>query len=396
MSARDELWSRRDQATTAWDGYVHAARPDAGVRDEVRDSWARSARHVRPDQPEAPVDDPDATAEEWRASPLYAPIQALLPELTRVAMDDFVVAVTDPAGKILFAHGGQRMRDRAAHVNFVVGGRWDELSVGTNALDLALRTGTPQTVFSAEHYSAAVHDWVCYSAPLHDATGRPLGVIDLSTTWDLAHPLALATATTLARCVQQQLDADVGCGTLQLRTLGNDPVVHHGGREVHLAPRQLELLTVLTLRPAGCDLEQLHAAVYPDHTASTGSCKAEVSHLRRQLDGLIGSRPYRLTGTVAADHLEVERLLEAGLVTAAVTRYRGSLLPRSSSPAIVEHRDYLHVAVRDAVLRCSDPTPAVRFGQLEPDDLAVHEHAYAELDEGDPRRPLVRARLLAT
>ena len=76
------------------------------------------------------------------------------------------------------------MRRKAETVNFVAGGRWDDQSVGTNALDLANRLDKPAMVFSAEHYAPIVHNWVCWAAPVHDpVTGRQLGVLDLSTTW---------------------------------------------------------------------------------------------------------------------------------------------------------------------------------------------------------------------
>ena len=64
--------------------------------------------------------------------------------------------------------------------------------MGTNALSLALRTGRPSTVFSAEHLVEALHGWVCYCAPIHGPDGRILGVLDLSTTWDRSHPLAMS------------------------------------------------------------------------------------------------------------------------------------------------------------------------------------------------------------
>ena len=60
------------------------------------------------------------------------------------------------------------MRRKAESVNFVAGGRWDDQSVGTNALDLANRHDTPAMVFSAEHYAPIVHNWVCWAAPVHD------------------------------------------------------------------------------------------------------------------------------------------------------------------------------------------------------------------------------------
>jgi transcriptional regulator of acetoin/glycerol metabolism len=79
-----------------------------------------------------------------RSSALYQPVQFLLPDLAAVAADEYVVAITDPYGKILFSLGGPHMRRAAERVNFVPGGRWDEASVGTNTLDLALRTAWPQ------------------------------------------------------------------------------------------------------------------------------------------------------------------------------------------------------------------------------------------------------------
>ncbi len=95
------------------------------------------------------------------------------------------------------------MRRKAETVNFVAGGRWDDQSVGTNALDLANRLDAPAMVFSAEHYASIVHNWVCWAAPVHDpVTGAQLGVIDLSTTWDRTHPIGLATARVMARLIE--------------------------------------------------------------------------------------------------------------------------------------------------------------------------------------------------
>ena len=95
------------------------------------------------------------------------------------------------------------MRRKAETVNFVAGGRWDEASVGTNALAIASRTGAPSMVFSAEHYAEVVHNWVCWAARSSTrSTGRALGVIDLSTTWDRTHPIGLATARVMARLIE--------------------------------------------------------------------------------------------------------------------------------------------------------------------------------------------------
>ncbi|MFD0659912.1 GAF domain-containing protein [Thermocatellispora tengchongensis] len=143
--------------------------------------------------------------------PLRAPVQALGDELRSIAEDaGFVAAVTDESGTIMWTCGGRVMRRRAEQVNFAPGGRWDERAMGTNALSLALCTGRPSTVFSAEHLVAALHGWVCYCAPIRSPDGRILGVLDLSTTWDRSHPLAISTVRSLTAGIEAQLRAAPG------------------------------------------------------------------------------------------------------------------------------------------------------------------------------------------
>ncbi len=170
------------------------------MRTEIVASWERSAAHIMPEVHEAPLSDVDETQRAWEASPLSTAVRQLESQLQTAADDgELVVAVTDPAARILWTYGGAVMRRKAEKVNFIPGGRWDEASVGTNALDLALRLDHPATVYSAEHFSSCVHGWVCWAAPVHDPlTGHQLGVLDLSTTWDRSHPIGPATAQALA------------------------------------------------------------------------------------------------------------------------------------------------------------------------------------------------------
>jgi transcriptional regulator of acetoin/glycerol metabolism len=130
------------------------------VRAEIASSWRRSARHISPDVTEALLANAGETRAAWESSPLSPAVRHLEAELRSAADDgDLVVAVTDPSARILWTHGGSAMRRHAEKVNFVPSGRWDETSVGTNALDLALRLDRTATVYSAEHFSSCVHDW---------------------------------------------------------------------------------------------------------------------------------------------------------------------------------------------------------------------------------------------
>jgi transcriptional regulator of acetoin/glycerol metabolism len=398
----DDLHARRVDAVRAWTRFVEAGDADA-VRPEILRSWELSGV-VSPGVTQAPLDDEVDTADFWAASPLQTAVSRVQDELRRTAEDgDLVVAVTDDQTRILWTYGGRVMRRKAESVNFVPGGRWDEQSVGTNALAIAGRTGAPSMVFSAEHYAEVVHNWVCWAAPVFDpVTGRSLGVIDLSTTWDRTHPIGLATARVMARLIEGALPADrrttlAGDAAptepgLTLTLLGTAQVWLDGQRLL-LNRRQTEILALLALHPAGLSVEHLHALLYGDASVTTSTLKAEVSHLRAALSGQLSSRPYRLTMPVATDVEEVQRLLRRGDVRAAVRAYGGDLLPGTDSPALVQMGDYLAVSVREALLAHPDADAVLRYSELAPYDTAVVEACLAALPVHHPVAPLLKGRL---
>ncbi|MBZ4016563.1 helix-turn-helix domain-containing protein [Streptomyces purpurogeneiscleroticus] len=373
----------------------------AALRREVTESWVRSLDSVDPQRDSAPAAEGGAVDPRWSGSLLRGPVTALADEMRSIADDaGFVAAVTDESGTILWTCGGRVMRRRAEQVNFAPGGRWDEPAMGTNALSLALRTGRPATVFSAEHLVAALHGWVCYCAPIHAPDGRILGVLDLSTTWDRSHPLAMSTVRTLANSIEAGLRTAPGAlprqsspaSQMRLTCLGSEEVVRDGA-PLRLRPRQLEILTLLALEPDGYSPDRLREALYGDRPVTASTFKAEVSHLRRALGGAVATRRYALTTAVTCDAVEVLRALERGDTETAVRHYRGPLLPDSEAPGILAWREHLEVAVREAVLASTRPEHALRFGEYAPYDAEVHEHALTVLGTHDIRRGIAAGRL---
>ena len=407
--ARSELQTRRMDALRAWSTFVERG-DDAEqlVRPEILSSWARSAAAVSTDVTQAPLADESDTAAYWQDSPLQTAVERVEAELRRTAEDgDLVVAVTDPETRILWTYGGRVMRRKAETVNFVAGGRWDDESVGTNALDLANRLAAPAMVFSAEHYASIVHNWVCWAAPVHDpVSGAQLGVIDLSTTWDRTHPIGLATARVMARLIESAMPAsrhhpatsvldERSEPGLVLRLLGTAETWLDGQRLL-LNRRQTEVLALLAMHPDGLSLEHLHALVYGDQAVTLSTLKAEVSHLRSALGGQLSSRPYRLPMPVATDVDLVLSLLRTGRVGAAVEAYGGDLLPGTNSPALNELAEYVAVAVREALLADPQPDAVVRYSELAPYDTEVVEVCLAALGGGPhPAVPLLKGRLAA-
>ncbi|WP_280485335.1 transcriptional regulator [Nocardia cyriacigeorgica] len=401
MAAHSTLAEQRAALEKEWSRWVpdgsHPALPRvaaSGLRSEVAQSWMRSVRTVDPATASAPAVDSADIGTRWEQSPLREPVTQLADQLHNVAHDaGYVAAVTDETGTILWSFGGPVMRRCAEQVNFAPGGRWDEQHMGTNALSLAMQTGKPSTVFSAEHLVAALHGWVCYCAPIHAPDGRRLGVLDLSSTWDRSHPLAMSTVQSLVTAVEARLHAATAVRPgVRLTCLGGARLMRDG-HPVRLRPRQLEILTLLALEPDGFTPERLHYAIYGDRPATSSTLKADVSHLRRATGGEIANRVYQLTTPLSCDAVDLLGALEAGDTGTAVRMYRGPLLPGSQTPGIVEWRDHLEVAVRTAVLSDEDPDNALRYGERAPDDIEIHEHALRLLPPNDGRRAVAAARL---
>ncbi|KAB2346967.1 GAF domain-containing protein [Actinomadura rudentiformis] len=398
------LRDRRTRLVREWgrlvDGDGSPVRPrDPDLRAEIAASWDRSRIVVDPHRDCAPAD-LDA-AERWHTSALAGPVGEMAGELRSIADDaGFVAAVTDAEGTILWTYGGRVMRHRAERVNFAPGGRWDETAMGTNAPALALRDRRPATVFSAEHLVEALHGWVCYAAPLRAPDGRVLGVLDLSSTWDRAHPMVMPTVRTLVAGIEDRLarlpptvlSPALSAPRVVLECLGGGRVVRDGAA-LPLRPRQLEILALLALEPDGFTPDRLREALHGDRHVSVSSLKAQVSHLRSALGGALAQRHYVLTEPVSCDASTVLDALARGDTATAVQRYTGPLLPESEAPGIVRWRDYLEVAVRKAVLASPAPEHALEYGDRHRHDLEIHQHAHRLLAPSDGRRGITAARI---
>lgn len=387
-----DLRRTRARAEAAWRRRFSDGDTPEDVRDEVRDSWERSASAAPVDLTAAPVDEGSDPSALWQASPMRPAIEAVQDEIRELADDQgFVAAVMDDDGRLLWTAGDRQMQRRAEAVNFAPGGRWDESSVGTNALAMALDQDRPAQVFSAEHYAAMVHGWCCFAAPLRDpVSGRPLGVLDLSSTWDRAHPMALAAVRALAKAAQAVLDAQAqtpassGCSV----TVLGGRELRRGGVVVPLALRQAEIVTLLALSEHGLGPEQLHDQLHGETPVSLITTKADVSHLRSLLGGAVTTRRYALED-ISTDVAELRDALRTGRSHDVARLYRGPLLPESESPGITEWREVFDVAVRDVAMTSGLQSLADRM----PYDLAVQEAAAASLTPGDPRTGWAKARL---
>jgi hypothetical protein len=123
--------------------------------------------------------------------------------------------------------------------------------------------------------------------------------------------------------------------------------------------------------------------------------RAEMSRLRRVLGPVLARSPYRLDAYVAADFIEVERMLEQGEPGEAVELYRGRLLPTSAVPAIAKARERIDAEVRACALADGGAETLYAWACTTPgrDDLEAHRRLLELLDGEDTRRELIGRRL---
>ena len=355
----ESLSDQRNRITNEWGRFTsNQANPDdIQVRDDVMSSWRRSASSITTRVAHAPLEEAYEADHRWSTSPIRPAAQKEMDNLMQLSNEgSLVAAISDASGQLLWTYASNHMRRRAEALNFVKGGHWDESSVGTNAVGLSLTLKNAVTVFSSEHFLPFVHDWVCYAAPIiHPHSGQCLGILDISTTWNKHTPLGQSAVTELARSISNRLPEDNIRAELEIFALGQ-AFVRFQGKPVQLTKRQIEILCLLALNPEGFTLEELHAALYGDAPISTSTLKAELSHLRRLLDGQIGSRPYRLaTSSVWADFIHLWQVLGQQNSSEVFSLFRGSLLPQSESPELIEWRHCIDAAMNHAVESCENP-----------------------------------------
>jgi hypothetical protein len=185
--------------------------------------------------------------------------------------------------------------------------------------------------------------------------------------------------------------------TLRLELLGRQGLTARAGSSppLRLGGRQGEILALLALHPEGLTGEQLTFELYGDG-GNPVSLRAQISKLRRALGPVLASQPYKLLADVSADFLDVERLVLAGDVAAALAAYRAPLLVESEVPRIVQARDELEGALRRAALLGGQDT---LWAWLETDsgrdDVAALREFLREAAPDDPRAPVALARLRA-
>lgn len=193
---------------TAWERFQLGTGDDGaelGVRTEILTSWRRSRLSgVDPTGLDVPWSDVDDDSRFVRAA------RPVLDDCASAMLDTgLCLALTDPAGRVLWSWGpDRRRRRRLDELALLPGFRFDEEHAGTNGLGTALEAGHVVTVEGEEHFREVFHGFSCVAAPVRDPfTGRTLGAVDITGTPAEVHPLLRHTVLTMVRDIGRELAA---------------------------------------------------------------------------------------------------------------------------------------------------------------------------------------------
>jgi sigma-54 dependent transcriptional regulator, acetoin dehydrogenase operon transcriptional activator AcoR len=162
-----------------------SAMPPEGLPPgNILDSWVR-CMHAGLDAAAAPrvpvVVAADLAQRRERSQFVRRLAQAQLETLSQqIAGSNFLLAFADVDGVILDLYADNRFSMSGSDAGIVAGSCWGETLCGTNGLGTALATGQPVAVTGMEHYLLKLGDISCTAAPVRDAQGDVVGVLDAS------------------------------------------------------------------------------------------------------------------------------------------------------------------------------------------------------------------------
>ena len=191
-----------------WAAYVYEGRMDPSVQPAVAECW-KKCRDAGVDPNGGlgrRVDDAVFQSIREANSTLIdtaLPIMQSIFDIVR--RTGFLMVLTDSAGYVLETMGDESIMERTEDLRFVPGALWSNLSVGTNAISVALDCDTPIQMVGPEHYCRTHHGWTCSAAPIHGENGEIVGCLNMSGEAADVHDHTLAVVLSAAIGIEGKL-----------------------------------------------------------------------------------------------------------------------------------------------------------------------------------------------
>ncbi|MCR4401623.1 MAG: sigma 54-interacting transcriptional regulator [Firmicutes bacterium] len=194
----------------AWRAFVQTGEIDSSVvRPIIADSWRRCrALGLDPEDTKCfeLADENEVRARISANEQLISTAWSFMRTLYKlVAGSGFRVDITDGEGFLLRSIGDDQVLRETSRVRLAPGASRHESRAGTCAIGLALMLDEPVQVVGAEHYNVHIHWVTCAAAPIHDHTGKIIGVLNMTGRRELVHKHTIGIVASMSEAIEREL-----------------------------------------------------------------------------------------------------------------------------------------------------------------------------------------------
>lgn len=191
-----------------WKLYMDTGKLSEGIKDDIVKSWLR-CKAIGVDYTGGKgtkVSEEEARKSIIKKKELIEVARPIMENVFEMVKNtSYSVVLTDEKGIIIDLIINEDLEKKHALLNFVKGSKWDEKSVGTNAIGTCLAENKPVQVIGAEHFCEYHHKWTCSAAPIHNTRGEIIGCFDLSGRAEDVQDHTYGIAVSSANCIEKQL-----------------------------------------------------------------------------------------------------------------------------------------------------------------------------------------------
>lgn len=236
-----------------WEKFVTGSRTQLNIRSSLHDSWKRCLdKGVNPFNGKASMNLSIDEIQDYVASdPFFRMVKPILKKLKEVASNTgYLMTYCNSEGELVHMDGELSLLLKADDINLALGSDWSEGSAGTNGIGTALATCSPVHVYASEHFCHDIQSWSCAAAPVRDpATGKTLGIVNLSCFWTSIHPKMLHAVISTAHDIEHMLRSQLTVDRYRLlhhfmelsrKTPFPLAVLDRGGRVIKASPQLIE------------------------------------------------------------------------------------------------------------------------------------------------------------
>ena len=182
--------------------------------EEVEESWRRCTAGYRlnPNSRSAPnvLTDSELRVPREAAGGVISYAQEELDRLYAILREaGYVILLCDSEGIAIHHRGNPSQAEEFKRWGIWLGGVWSEEVEGTNGIGTCITEQRPVVVHRGQHYRTRHTQLSCSGAPIFDAHGKVVSVLDASSfnpeASDQSHALALAAVKFSARAIEERL-----------------------------------------------------------------------------------------------------------------------------------------------------------------------------------------------